>query len=134
LFPISIQISKDKIELFEELMVEMQHLGFDVQAFGGETFIVHGVPVGFDDKDLQGVMDKLMDQYISNIALDISKNENLARAMALSGAIKKGQKMDKMEMKVLVDELFACKLPFTSPSGKKCFVKYELTDLEKQFS
>ena len=134
LFPVSVQVARDKIELFTELIVELKHLGFDVQSFGGETFVVHGVPVGFDDKNLQEVMDQLLEQYSENLNLDISKNENLARSMALGASIKKGQALSKEEMKTLIDELFACNNPYTSPGGKKCFINFEINDLEKQFS
>jgi len=134
LFPISIQLNKDKIEVFEDLSPELKQLGFDVQFFGGDSFVVHGIPAGFEDMNMQEVMDKLLEQYMSNLELNLSKNENLARAMALSSSIKRGQKLTKEEMKTLVDELFACEIPYTSPSGKKCFVNFEITDLDKQFS
>jgi DNA mismatch repair protein MutL len=134
LFPISVQISQDKIELFNELTVELKQLGFDVQSFGGDTYVVHGIPVGFDDMNIQEVMDNLLEQYIENLGLELSKNENLARSMALSSAIKKGQKLTDEEMRALVDELFACQQPYISPSGKKCFIKFEIEELEKQFS
>jgi len=133
LFPISLQIPKDRIEIFSELTEEMKKLGFDIQSFGGETFVVHGIPAGFNDNNLQDLVDRLIEQYASNLDLDISKNENLARAMAQSAAIKKGKRLDVEEMRTLVDELFACENPYTSPIGKKCFVNYELTELEKLF-
>ncbi|NNE16786.1 MAG: DNA mismatch repair endonuclease MutL [Saprospiraceae bacterium] len=134
LFPTSLQIAKDKVEIFSELTSELKKLGFDIQSFGGDTFVVHGIPAGFNNSNLQGLMEMLLDQYISNLDLDISKNENLARAMAQGAAIKKGKKLSVEEMRTLVDELFACENPYTSPIGKKCFVNYELEDLEKLFS
>jgi len=133
LFPISLQVPKDRVEIFSELSEEMKKLGFDIQSFGGETFVVHGIPAGFNDNNLQDLVDRLIDQYASNLDLDISKNENLARAMAQSAATKKGTRLSVEEMRTLVDELFACENPYTSPIGKKCFVNYELTDLEKLF-
>ena len=53
--------------------------------------------------------------------------------MARSAAVKKGQALTAEEMQVLIDKLFACTIPFKSPSGKNCFVTFELEDLEKQF-
>jgi len=38
------------------------------------------------------------------------------------------------EMKTLIDELFACQIPYTSPSGQKCFISYELSELDKLFN
>ena len=49
-------------------------------------------------------------------------------------AIKKGQSLSQEEMRELVDKLFACAMPFTSPTGKKCFVTFELDELAKKFS
>jgi len=134
LFPVSINVPKDKLELFEELSAELIPMGFDVQTFGGDTFVVHGVPAGFENKDVQEVMELLLEQYVSNMDLDISKNENLARSLALGSAIKKGQKLSREEMKAIIDELFACDTPYTSPGGKKCFINFEISNLDKQFS
>ncbi|NNF22753.1 MAG: DNA mismatch repair protein MutL, partial [Saprospiraceae bacterium] len=134
LFPISLQISRDKIELFNDLIPSLNNLGFEIQSFGGDTYVVHGIPAGFQDNNLQGVMENLMDQYLDNRELDISKNENLARSMASSAAMKIGRSLDMEEMKTLIDELFACEMPYTSPVGKKCFLTFELNDLEKEFN
>ena len=133
LFPITINIAKDKVSLFEDILPEMQSMGFEIQSFGGETFIVQGIPAGFKENNLQGIVDQLVDAYANNIKLDIGKDENLARSMALSAAIPKGKSLETEEMAVLIDELFACEYPYKGPAGKKCFVTYELNDLEKLF-
>lgn len=134
LFPLTVTIPKDKISLYEDLMPDLKRLGFEVQSFGGDTFIIHGIPAGFSDNNVQQVMEKLIEQYADNMKLDLSKNENLARSMAYSAAIQRGKTLEVEEMNSLVDELFACQFPFTGPSGKKCFVTYELKDLEKLFT
>ncbi len=134
LFPISLQISKDKLDLFNDLIPSLNNLGFEIQSFGGDTYVVHGIPAGFQDNNLQEVIDNLIELFFENRKLEISKNENLARSMAVSAAIKIGKSLSVEEMKTLIDELFACEMPYTSPSGKKCFLTFELNDLEKQFS
>lgn len=134
LFPISLQISRDKIELFNDLIPSLNNLGFEIQSFGGDTYVVHGIPAGFQDNNLQEVMENLMEQYLNNRELEISKNENLARSMASSAAMRIGRSLDMEEMKTLIDELFACEMPYTSPTGKKCFLTFELKDLEKEFT
>jgi len=134
LFPITLNMSKDKVAVLEEILPDLKSLGFEIQSFGGETFIVQGIPAGFEENNIQATMDRLMEAYLSNLQLDLSRNENIARSMALSSAIPKGKVLDQQEMEHLIDELFACELPYTSPTGKKCFITYELNDLEKLFS
>jgi len=53
--------------------------------------------------------------------------------MARSTGIRKGQKLSEREMRELIDQLFACEIPYKSPYGRKCFIAYELSDLEKSF-
>ena len=79
------------------------------------------------------VIEKLLEQYKSNIELDIDFKENIARSMARSAAIKRGQKLTVPEMQALIDELFACEMPYKSPTSRNCFLTYELEDIEKQF-
>ncbi|NNE27367.1 MAG: DNA mismatch repair endonuclease MutL [Saprospiraceae bacterium] len=134
LFPISLQIGKDKKDVFADLIPSLNKLGFEIQAFGGDTFVVHGIPAGFQDNNLQEVIDGLIEQFIENKNLSISKNENLARSMAQSAAMKSGKSLTEEEMTQLIDELFACEMPYTNPSGKKCFLTFELKDLEKEFN
>jgi len=134
LFPITIQVSKDKVDIFQELSTDLKGLGFEIQSFGGETFVIHGIPSGFDDKNLQGVMDTMIDQYVNNLSLNLSKKDSLARSMAQSAAIKRGQSMTQEELTTIIDELFACKMPYTCPKGRKTFITYELDQLQKQFT
>jgi len=37
------------------------------------------------------------------------------------------------EMQELIDQLFACQIPHLNPTGKKCFIVYELDELNRNF-
>ena len=84
--------------------------------------------------DEQKLVETLLQQYQSNIDLDLGINEKIARSMARSAAIKKGQSLTIPEMKELIDQLFACETPFKSPFGRNCFITYNLDELDKSFS
>ena len=134
LFPITLTVDKDKVAMLTELAPSLRPLGFEVEAFGGETFIVHGIPAGLTENNIPSIIEKLLDQYVQNLNLDYSKNENLARSLAKSSAIRNGQVLSTEEMSTLINELFACQYPYTEPGGKKCFITFELKDVEKMFS
>jgi DNA mismatch repair protein MutL len=53
--------------------------------------------------------------------------------MARSSAIKRGQPLTVKEMQELIDKLFACAMPFKSPSGRSCFLSFDLEALEERF-
>ncbi len=135
LFPRNITLTPADAEILKDLLPQINLLGFDIQEFGKNAFVIHGVPADLkSSQDEQKIIEQLLEQYKSNRDLNLNIFENIARAMARSSAIKKGQNLSQEEMRELVDKLFACAMPFTSPTGKKCFVTFELEELAKKFS
>jgi DNA mismatch repair protein MutL len=109
-------------------------LGFDIQHFGKNTFIINGIPAELvGRKDESKVLDQLIAQYKFGIELNLDIKENIARSMARSAAIKRGQSLTKEEMQGLIDKLFACAIPYKSPTGRNCFHTFELEEVAKLF-
>jgi len=134
LFAKTIQVNPADANTLREILPLINQLGFDLQEFGQDTFVLQGTPADFDQKlDEQKVIEQLLEQFKSNLEIQLDFQENLARSMARSTAIKRGQKLTGDEMEELIDQLFACELPYKSPTGRKCFVTYELEELEKRF-
>ena len=48
-------------------------------------------------------------------------------------AMKPGTKLNEFEMQLLIDELFACQVPYHGPNGRKTFISVEMDDLIKRF-
>jgi len=48
-------------------------------------------------------------------------------------SIKAGKKLEDEEMNQLVDELFACEMPYHLANGKPIILSYTLEELDKQF-
>ena len=134
LFPKTINISPIDAATLREILPQVNQLGFDIKDFGQDAFIIQGVPADLNNgKGDQEIIEKLIEQYKKNVELHLGITENIARSMAKSAAIKRGQQLTNEEMKELIDKLFACKVPFKSPAGRNCFVTYDLDDLQKKF-
>jgi DNA mismatch repair protein MutL len=135
LFPQTLQLTPADAELLRVILDQINGLGFDIQEFGGDTFVVHGIPAdAAGQASEQKMVETLLDQYKENLEFDLGVNENLARAMARSAAIKRGQLLSETEMQSLIDQLFACSIPYKSPSGRHCFITFDQDDLERRFS
>ncbi len=133
LFPKTIRFSSIDADLLKNMLPAINLLGFDVQEFGNDTFVVHGVPADIKNVDEVEIIENLLEQYKSNVDLELDVREGLAKALAKSAAIKRGKELTFLEMQKLIDELFACEVPYKGPNGKKCFITYELDLLKKQF-
>ncbi|MEM9847921.1 MAG: DNA mismatch repair endonuclease MutL [Bacteroidota bacterium] len=134
LFPQTIQLSLGDATLLQEVLPEIARLGFDIEHFGGSSFVVHGVPAEFHESaSEQAVIEQLLDQLKRNQELKLDFHERIARSMAVSAAIKRGQSLSTTEMELLIDQLFACEIPMKSPTGRKCFLSFDLEELNKRF-
>ncbi len=134
LFPQTIQASGSDHAVLSALLPDLQNMGFDIQPFGKDTFVVHGIPVEFESPDATTVIEQLLEQFKEDrSALKLDRHETIARSLARSNSIKRGQKLDDRGMRHLADQLFACTTPFTSPFGYLTFVTFTLEALAQQF-
>lgn len=134
LFPNTITLDPKKASLLSSILAEVNNMGFEVSEFGANTFIIYGTPAGLSQiHQSSDLLEQLIDQYASNLELKIGINENIAQSFAVTAGIKRGKKLDTQEMHALIDELFACAVPYKSPTGHKCFVTYDMDDIRRQF-
>ncbi|MEO1262229.1 MAG: DNA mismatch repair endonuclease MutL [Bacteroidota bacterium] len=134
LFPKTLELAPAEAAIMAEILPELNALGFDIQDFGKNAFIIHGVPADLVGKKNQtGIVEVLISQYQLNLELKLNTKENIARSMARSAATKRGQLLTAKEMQELIDQLFACAMPFKSPTGRNCFLTYDMEELEERF-
>lgn len=135
LFPQTVTLNAADFELVNELLADIQALGFQIRTFGKNTFVVEGVPAEIADKASEvELLEHLIEGYKNNQSvLKLSKRDNLARTLARNAAIKAGTPLGAEEMNVLIDELFACQLPNLSLNGKPVIVTFSSEDILKQF-
>ena len=76
----------------------------------------------------------MLESYKQDVHSSDSIPQKVAKALSLNSATKRGKYLPEQERQTLIDMLFACENPYTSPSGRKCFVVLELEDLLKRFN
>ena len=122
-------------QIMVEILPSIQALGFDVQEFGSNSFVIHAFPAELQVHNERQVFEELIEQYKNNLSVSkLSKRENLAKSLAYSTSIKRGQQLSVAEMRNLIDELFACENAYLSPNGRHTFITMSFDDLEKMFS
>ncbi|MBL7831571.1 MAG: DNA mismatch repair endonuclease MutL [Saprospiraceae bacterium] len=134
LFPQTINLTTGDFTIAVQILPNLNKLGFDIQEFGKNTLVVHGMPA---EMDASSNPEKMIEEFIEQIKegydLKTEVSENLAKVLSRQMSIKKGKLLNSETMKELIDSLFACKMPFQSPSGRKCFITFELDELDKMF-
>ena len=68
-----------------------------------------------------------------NSDIKFSKREKLVRCMSRQQSIKAGQPLTQKEITTLIDELFACSIPNTTPNGNPTYIEFKDDYLERMF-
>ncbi|ETZ20114.1 DNA mismatch repair endonuclease MutL [Pedobacter sp. V48] len=136
LFPQTVTLSPNDYELAKSLLDDIKSLGFEVREFGKNTLVIEGIPVDLGSSNINEtqLFEHLIEGFKnSQQELKLDKRDALARSMARNSAIKSGTVLGQVEMNMLIEQLFACKTPNFSISGKPVIQTIGLTELDKKF-
>jgi DNA mismatch repair protein MutL len=136
LFPQTVTLSPNDFELAKSLLDDIKSLGFEVREFGKNTLVIEGIPVdlGSNTFNETQLFEHLIEGFKnSQQELKLDKRDALARSMARNSSIKSGVSLAQEEMNTLIEQLFACKTPNYSISGKPVIQTIGLTEIDKKF-
>jgi DNA mismatch repair protein MutL len=134
LFPTTLTLSTPDAVMLQELLPGLQALGYAIEPFGKDSFIIQGVPAGHDSGNEKKIIENLLEhcKHSGNEKTD-SLQEKMIRSLAWQQAIKAGTPLSETEMRSLTGSLFRCLQPNTAPNGRPVFVEFKKDYLEKIF-
>ncbi len=134
MFPVSLELTAPDAALLQDLLTELQMIGYLIEPFGNNTFVIQGTPADVLQGNEKHSIELLIEQF-KHFSSDIkfSKREKLVRCMARQQAIKSGQALQQQEMVALVEELFTCNSPNVTPTGSPTYVAFKEDYLDRMF-
>ena len=134
LFPVTLEFTPQDTVLFNELLPDLYLLGYQVEPFGSNTFVIQGSPSDIPDGNEKAALEKMLEQYKHfNMEANFSKREKLLRSMAWQQSIKAGTRLTSKEITALMTDLFNCEVNNTTPNGKPVFLEFKKDELNKMF-
>lgn len=134
LFPSTIELAAADAVLLQELLPDLQLLGYQLEPFGNNTFVIQATPADLDQGNEKAAVEKMLEQY-KHFSVDIrfTKKEKLLRSLALQQSIKAGTMLSQKEMHTITEALFACETPNTTPNGKPTYMLFRKDEMDKMF-
>jgi len=135
LVPQEMELSTDEINLINENKEIFEKLGFEIEEFGGKTFVINAVPTCLSGEDLDPVIKGVLDDIKNHKSPSNMQGriEEILTYMSCRSAIKFGQTLSLEEMQALIDQMQELKRPFTCPHGRPTMISLTLSELEKMF-
>ncbi|MFP4118388.1 MAG: DNA mismatch repair endonuclease MutL [Candidatus Woesearchaeota archaeon] len=135
LSPAEISLSVRETSAIESNKALLKQFGFDLENFGGGTYVLRKVPVIFGKNQSKEFLRDLISDIIGHAkvnSLDKMKHEVIS-TMACKAAVKAGDELTREQMKNIVSGFFALDMSYTCPHGRPILLEITIEELEKRF-
>lgn len=134
LFPITISFSSSEIETIYSMKSDLESAGFAFDEFTKDSITIKGTPTEISESQVNTVLEELLDTINMEVPdANLNPFDRMAKSFAKSLAIKTGTYLSQKEQESLVNNLFLCKEPSTSPSGKATFKTLTLNEIDQLY-
>lgn len=136
LFPQLLQLPPSSIGYFEQLLPDLQTLGFDITNLGNGSYSISSIPAGTEGINMVELIQNMVAETQAG-AQNQAKKEIfyiIAHSLAKKIAMPVGVELSKKEMSDLIEKLFTSTSPNYTPDGKTILVILEHQNIHKLFS
>ena len=130
----TVQLAAEDSEPLSNNLDKLTTLGFDIEYFGNDSFIVRAVPAIVDSSDIEEVLMSIV-KYRSDDLYGVpewSEDQIIKRVCRLV-AVRAGKVLSYDEQVALLRNLETCKSPGTCPHGRPTMIYFSLGSIRNQF-
>ena len=134
LLPLTLDLTDEELDAFESHGDELRCIGFEAEAFGGRSVVVHAVPTPHPRFDAGACFREMVaDLARGRFGGWANRLERFAATYACRAAVKAGDRLGEREMRELLLRLFATDLPPHDVHGRSTIVQLPREELERRF-
>ncbi len=132
--PVTVQLPPAQARLLQDQLDTLAHLGFEVEAFGPNTFRVRAIPALLTGLDPAAAIHVVVEDFEEDeTPLQAEVEARLIARVCKRAAVKAGQSLSVTEQAALLRDLEACQSPRTCPHGRPTMIHLSVDTLERQF-
>lgn len=134
LTPLLLNVSGEIYHGERKWMEVLERTGYDIGDFGGNTFIVKGIPPYMTLSEAERFAKDIMEQQENEVHLH--QNAPVVDKLIMhscKAAVKANDVLSEREIRDLLDTLSKCVNPFSCPHGRPTFIRISRYELERSF-
>ena len=134
LLPLTLDLTDEELDAVERHDAQLRRVGFEAEAFGGRSVVLHAVPSPHPRFDAGACFRELVaDLARGRFGGWANRLERFAATYACRAAVKAGERLEHPEMRELLVRLFATDLPPHDVHGRATIVQLPREELERRF-
>ncbi|MFA5449413.1 MAG: DNA mismatch repair endonuclease MutL [Clostridia bacterium] len=133
LFPYIYEGTPSEIALIEEIIPELEEIGFEIESFGSNSIKINATPLILTDINLSSFMADINEQYgRKKVSISGLIKPKLMQS-ACKAAIKGGDSLSEEQIAFIIDYFFNNSIPLKCPHGRPAYISYTKLEIEKLF-
>jgi len=132
LLPVTIDLPPDDAGLLRTHLERFQTLGFCLEPFGGNTFLITAVPSRFPEENVTGLVRDILDDIREGGAPSSKASDIRIAQAACRHAVKVNDSLNE-EIGQLLGDLARAEMPYTCPHGRPVMINITFAELQKRF-
>jgi DNA mismatch repair protein MutL len=131
---VMVQLSPSQTDLLTDQLPALNHLGFEIEGFGSNSFIIRAIPALFINISPEAALKVLVEDFEEDESPFQTEIEaRIVARICKRAAIKAGKTLSTEEQQHLLADLEGCFSPRTCPHGRPTMIHLSVELLERQF-
>lgn len=132
--PVTVEFSTAEASLISDQLPILTELGFQVEHFGMNTFLVRAIPQILAGMEPTAALRVLVEEFEEDEKpLQAQKEAKIIARICKRAAVKAGKTLSVEEQRALLSDLENCQAPRTCPHGRPTMIHLSVDLLERQF-
>lgn len=132
--PAAVEFSAAEARLIDEQLPILEELGFQIEAFGMNTYLVRSIPQILSGIEPHAALRVLVEDFEEDESpLESEKEAKIIARICKRAAVKAGKTLSVGEQRALLSDLEKCQAPRTCPHGRPTMIHLSVDLLERQF-
>ena len=133
LVPLKLDLTHQEAQMLKEKQDKLAELGFEIEEFGGGTYVVQGVPAKLYSLDNQQlILDSIEKLLTEEISEEHELVEDFITMISCKMSVKAGDKLSKQEMNKLLSDMEEYNIT-NCPHGRPVMLKLTAEQLADKF-
>lgn len=135
LMPLTLQTSPRDADVLMRNLESLARLGIEAEPFGPNTFKVEALPTFLKTDDPLAWLDQVIEelQSLSSKTSALRLGEDMIATTVCRHSIKANDRLSTPEIQALLEDLFACEMPYCCPHGRPTLIQMSINELERKF-
>jgi len=130
--PLPLELTPRQHGAMAEHLEALAQLGFQIEPFGGETYLLRAVPAVLQKGDIGQAVAEILDE-LAEEGTGETREEKALISVVCHSAVRAGQTLSIEEMRDLVRQLEETSLPHTCPHGRPTMIHLSAEQLAREF-